>query len=81
MTKSKGKTIQIFLPDGNPRGLKIADITSRTIQTLLIPRSSLDEVAKRDEIQNVGIYFLIGTTEEGAKPNLCIRGSSPKIRN
>ncbi len=25
-----GKTIQIYLPDGNPRGLKIADITSRT---------------------------------------------------
>ncbi len=72
MTKSKGKTIQIFLPDGNPRGIKIADITSRTVQTLLIPRSSLDEVAKRDEIQNVGIYFLIGATEEGAKPILYI---------
>ena len=72
MTKSKGKTIQIFLPDGNPRGIKIADITSRTVQVLLIPRSSLDEVAKRDEIQNVGIYFLIGTSEEGAKPIIYI---------
>ena len=30
--KSNGKTIQIYLPDGNPRGLKIAEITSRTIQ-------------------------------------------------
>ena len=72
MNKSKGKTIQIFLPDGNPRGLKIADITSRTIQTLLIPRSGLEDAAKRAEIQNVGIYFLIGTTEEGAKPILYI---------
>ncbi len=72
MTKSKGKTIQIFLPDGNPRGIKILDITSRTVQTLHIPRSSLDEVAKRDEVQSVGIYFLIGTTEEGAKPVLYI---------
>jgi hypothetical protein len=26
----------------------------KTIQTLLIPRSALDDVAKRDEIQNVG---------------------------
>ncbi|MFT5725899.1 MAG: hypothetical protein ACI8PB_000015 [Desulforhopalus sp.] len=72
MTKSKGKTIQIFLPDGNPRGIKIADITSRTVQTLSIPRSSLDEVAKRSEIKSVGIYFLIGTTNEGAKPMLYI---------
>lgn len=72
MKKYTPKTIQIFLPDGNPRGIKIADITSRTVQILLIPRSSLDEVAKRDEIQNVGIYFLIGTSEEGAKPTLYI---------
>jgi hypothetical protein len=72
MTKPKGKTIQIFLPDGNPRGVKIADITSRTIQTILIPRSALDEVAKRDEIRNVGIYFLIGTSEDSAKPILYV---------
>ena len=72
MNKSKGKTIQIYLPDGNPRSIKIAEITSRTVQTLLIPRSSLDEVAKRDEVQNVGIYFLIGTPEDSAKPILYI---------
>lgn len=72
MTKPKGKTIQIFLPDGNPRGVKIADITSRTVQTLLIPRSALDDVAKRNEIQSVGIYFLIGTSEDSAKPLLYV---------
>jgi hypothetical protein len=72
MTKPKGKTIQIFLPDGNPRGIKIADITSRTVQTLLIPRSSLEDAAKRTEILNVGLYFLIGADEEGAKPILYI---------
>lgn len=72
MNIAKGKTIQIFLPDGNPRGIKIAEITSRTIQTLLVPRSSLDAISKRGEIQNVGIYFLIGSTEEGAKPKLYI---------
>lgn len=65
MTKTKGKTIQIFLPDGNPRGVKIADITSRTIQTLLIPRPSIEDAATRPEIQNVGIYFLVGTAEDG----------------
>ena len=29
-----GTTIQVFLPDGNPRSLKIAEITSRTIQAI-----------------------------------------------
>ena len=66
-----GKTIQIFLPDGNPRGIKIAEITSRTIQALLIPRALLDQAASRDESAGVGVYFLVGSTEE-AKPLLYI---------
>jgi len=58
--KATGKTIQIYLPDGNPRSLKIAEITSRTVLAILIPRSSLDEAAKRPELDNVGIYLLFG---------------------
>lgn len=72
MTTPKGKTIQIFLPDGNPRGVKLADITSRTVQTMLIPRSSLEDVATRSEVQSVGVYFLIGSSDEGVKPILYI---------
>ena len=36
MTQALGKTIQIFLADGNPRGVKIAEFTSRTIQAVLV---------------------------------------------
>ena len=62
-----GKTIQIFLPDGNPRSIKIAEITSRTVQAILIPRSKLDYILTREELSNVGVYFLIGNPEEDAK--------------
>jgi hypothetical protein len=72
MNPVKGKTIQIYLPDGNPRGIKIADITSRTVQVILIPRSEIDEAEERKELQNVGVYFLIGVQEEGGKPLLYI---------
>ena len=65
-----GKTIQIYLPDGNPRSLKIAEITSRTVSAILIPRSKLDESAKRDELNNVGIYLLFGSDE--SKPQVYI---------
>lgn len=68
---NSGKTIQIFLPDGNPRSVKIAEITSRTVQAVLIPRSKLDFASTRDELGNVGVYFLIGSDEE-AKPLLYI---------
>ncbi|MDX9702627.1 MAG: GIY-YIG nuclease family protein [Candidatus Auribacterota bacterium] len=67
-----GKTIQIFLPDGNPRGIKIAEITSRTIQAILIPRAKFDDAFKREELNNVGIYFLIGHLIEGSKPMLYV---------
>ena len=67
-----GKTIQIFLPDGNPRSLKIAEITSRTVQAILIPRAKLDDAGKRQELKNVGIYFLIGSSDEDSKPMLYV---------
>lgn len=62
------KTIQIFLPDGNPRGIRIAAITSRTVQAIQIPRSSLHEAQARQEPHNVGVYFLFGESEESTKP-------------
>ena len=68
--KQTGKTIQIYLPDGNPRSLKIAEITSRTVSAILIPRSKLDESAKRDELNNVGVYLLFGSDE--SKPQVYI---------
>lgn len=63
-----GKTIQIYLPDGNPRGLKLADITSRTIQIILVPRANMDIAGERVELSNVGIYFLVGQSEEDDIP-------------
>jgi hypothetical protein len=67
-----GTTIQVFLPDGNPRSLKIADITSRAVQTILIPRAKLDDAAQRPELKNVGIYFLVGAFDEDSKPMLYV---------
>jgi hypothetical protein len=67
-----GKTIQIFLPDGNPRSIKIAEITSRTVQAILIPRAKLEEASERKELKNVSIYFLIGSSNEESKSLLYI---------
>ena len=66
--KNNPKTIQIFLPDGNARSIRIAEITSRTIQAIQIPRSKVAEAKKRDEIKNVGVYFLFGVDETTGQP-------------
>ena len=63
-TYGKKQTIQIFSPDGSPRSIKIAEITNRTISAVFIPRNKLNQANKRDEIQNVGTYFLFGKNEE-----------------
>lgn len=67
-----GKTIQIFLPDGNPRSIKIAEITSRTVQSILIPRTKLEDIFSREELNNVGVYILIGNPEDDVKPLIYI---------
>jgi hypothetical protein len=65
---NKSQTIQIFLPEGNPIGIKIAELTNRIITAILIPRNKLQEAEKRDEIKKPGIYFLFGEIEGKAKP-------------
>ncbi len=65
---SRPQPIQIFLPDGSPRSVKIAEITNRVVKAILVPRNKLDYISKRDELKNVGIYFLFGESEERAKP-------------
>ena len=59
------QTIQIFLPDGNPRGIKIAEITNRTIKAILFPRNQFEAILQRSELANVGYYFLFGVTDNG----------------
>lgn len=68
MSKINAKTIQIYLPFGNPRGIRIADITSRTVQAVYIPRANIEEASQRKELRNVGVYFLIGENESSTKP-------------
>jgi predicted GIY-YIG superfamily endonuclease len=62
---STAKTIQIFLPSGDPRGLRIAEITTRIVQVIEVPRTRLDEFMKMPESAQVAIYFLCGTSDSG----------------
>jgi hypothetical protein len=62
------KTIQIFLPDGEPRGIRIAEITTRIVQAVQVPRTRLDRIMNRKELGHIGVYFLFGESGERAKP-------------
>lgn len=65
---AEGKTIQIYLPEGEPQGIRIAEITTRTIQAVQVPRAKLASFFARRECEHIGVYFLFGEREESAKP-------------
>src|SRR5690625_5990258 len=69
---NKGRTIQIFLPFGSPRGIKIAEITNRTVQAIYIPRNELDKAGERPEDEGVGGYYLFSQNEEDSKPEVYV---------
>ncbi|GAB5520638.1 MAG: GIY-YIG nuclease family protein [Rhodothermales bacterium] len=70
--RTRPKTIQIFLPDGNARGIRLAEITSRTVQAIQIPRTKLAAAGEREEAKGVGVYFLFGEHDDEARPSVYI---------
>lgn len=66
------QTIQIFLPAGDPRGMRVAEITTRIVRVIEVPRSKMGEFLKTPEAQQVGLYFLIGELSEAGLPRVYI---------
>jgi len=54
------KTIQIFLPSGEPHGIRVAEITTRLVQLIEVPRSLLASFLAMEPSSQVGVYFPIG---------------------
>lgn len=55
---SSSKLINIFLPDGNPNGVKIIEIANRITHAILIPRTKLADVKDRPELNQPALYIL-----------------------
>lgn len=74
------QTIQIYLPAGDPRGMRVAEITTRIVRVIEIPRSQLADFLKMPEAQQVGVYFLMGELSEAGLPRAYI-GQSGNVGN
>ena len=60
------KTITIFLVDGEPNGLKTAELSNWVGQAIVIPRNKLKEIKQRPDCNKPAVYFLIGKENEEA---------------
>jgi hypothetical protein len=57
-------TIKLFLAHGDPKSLRIAEISNWSGKAIAAPRTELDKLLLRHELQNAGIYILTGTNPD-----------------
>jgi len=69
-------TIRIFVPTGDPDGLRIIDRMNWTGKALIFPRTEWKHICKRQEFTGVGVYILVGfaanETDDNALPTVYI---------
>lgn len=61
-------TIKLFLPTGDPQGLKVAELSNWNGKALAAPRSELKDLLARKEMGQPGIYCLTGTDDQTNRP-------------
>jgi|WetSurMetagenome_2_1015567.scaffolds.fasta_scaffold141995_2 hypothetical protein len=60
-----GKTIKLFLIDGEPNGRMTCELSNWSGKAYRIPRIKLKECTDRSDLKSPGIYFLFGKDEQG----------------
>jgi hypothetical protein len=75
---ARPRTIQIFLPDGDPHGVRVAELTTRTIRLFDVPRSLLGRFREFPEAGQVGLYFLF-SADDASGSTSCYVGQSGNV--
>lgn len=72
-------TIKLFLPRGDAKSLRTAEIINWTGWAVAAPRTELDELLQREELNKSGVYILSGTDPLSGSPRAYI-GEAEVIR-
>lgn len=76
----KPRSINIFLLDGDPNGIRVAQISMSTIQAIAFRRNQLKRVCNAfPEIERPGVYVLIGGDENEPDRQLAYIGESEGV--
>jgi len=79
-TPMTSATIKLFLPRGDAKSLRTAEISNWTGKAIAAPRTELDELLAREELDKAGVYILTGTDPLTNAPRAYI-GESEVIRD
>ncbi len=72
-------TIKLFLQRGDAKSLRTAEIINWTGKAIAAPRTELDELLNREELNKAGVYILTGFDPQTNTPNAYI-GEAEVIR-
>jgi len=73
-------TIKLFLPRADAKSLRTAEISNWTGKALAAPRTELDELLQREELDKAGVYILSGADPLSGLPRAYI-GEAEVIRD
>lgn len=76
---SRGFSVRIFLPDGEPEGLRIVEKSNWSGQGIVFPRSLFADARRRDELNRTGVYILWGPGESGDLPRAYVGEGDPVL--
>ena len=73
-------TIRLFLVHGDPKRLRVAELSNWTGKAVSAPRTEFEGVLTREECEKSGIYLLTGTDPESGKPAIYV-GEAECVRD
>ena len=71
-----GKTIKVFLIDGEPNGRMTCELSNWTGKAYKIPRTQLKICTDRPELNNTGVYMLFGKVPDDSTKSLVYIGEA-----
>ncbi len=74
-----GRSIRIYLVDGDASGLLTAEVMNWSGKMLVSPRSKLADLAKREEVSRTGIYVLAGPDPENPMGEVVYIGEGDNV--
>lgn len=70
-------SLRIFVADGDPDGLRIVDRFNASARAVVFPRALLPQVKARPELQQTGVYLLLGPRPDGEGELLYVGEGDP----
>lgn len=74
---SRPYSIKIFVPAGNPDGLRTIEKSNWSGAGIVIPRSLMAEARQRKDLTRTGAYVLLGPPEESGLPRVYVGEGDP----